>query len=95
MGTGVVASFVLAIVTITAKRVRNGRLEARGEPGIKDVMFVPLYGLYGPAGAIAGGVAAGIREEGVVTGIAAGVALPVVLTVVILIVVAMQTFGRA
>jgi hypothetical protein len=57
-------------------------------------VFVPLYGLYGPAGALAGGIAAAIRDEGLVTGFFAGVALPVLLTIVIMAVVVMQAFGR-
>ena len=75
---------------------RAARVEARGEPGIKDVVFVPLYGLYGPAGALAGGIAAGIDGGGaLVTGILGGLALPVLLTTVILVVIVAQMFGRA
>jgi hypothetical protein len=95
LATGVIASFVLGVVTIMAKRARNARLDARGEPGIKDVVFVPLYGLYGPAGALVGGIAAGIDGEGaLLTGILGGLALPVLLTAVMLVAIVAQMFGR-
>jgi hypothetical protein len=90
LGTGVAAGFVLGIATITAKRIRNGRLMAKGEAPIKDVVFMPFYAFYGPVGAIAGGIAAAVRDEGVVTGILAGLAVPVLMTLVILVAIATQ-----
>ncbi|MCW5803005.1 MAG: hypothetical protein KIT31_11520 [Deltaproteobacteria bacterium] len=92
LAAGAVAAFVLGLLTVTAKRARNARLMARGEPPIKDAVFAPLYGLHAPVGAIAGGIAAGIRDEGVATGILAGVALPALLAAVILAVVVAQAF---
>ena len=68
-------AFVAAIFQITWKRMRNGRLLRRGEPGIKDVVFVTLWPLHAMIGAIAGSIAAGI-DDSWITGAVAGAALP-------------------
>jgi hypothetical protein len=52
--TGVLGSFVAAIFHITGKRMRNARLIRRDEPPVKDVVFAPLWVLFGMLGLIAG-----------------------------------------
>ncbi len=54
MVTGAAGSFVAAIVHLTAKRMRNARALRRGEPAVKDVLFQPLWVLFGLAGLLAG-----------------------------------------
>jgi len=58
--------------------MRNGRLLRRGEPAIKDVVFVTLWPLYAIVGAIAG-LCATWRIDGTwLTGAIAGTGLPAV-----------------
>ena len=52
--TGALGSFVAAIFHITAKRLRNARLIRRGEPPINDVVYSPLWILFGIGGFLAG-----------------------------------------
>jgi hypothetical protein len=76
MVTGALASFVAAIFHITAKRLRNARLIRRDEPPIKDVLFQPLWVLFGILGVMAG-MGWTWRLEGTwVTGAVAGCGVP-------------------
>jgi hypothetical protein len=52
--TGVVGSFIAGIFHIVGKRMRNARLIRRDEPPIKDVVYTPLWVLFGILGFIAG-----------------------------------------
>jgi hypothetical protein len=54
---GVAGAFVVAILQITGKRLRNARLERRGEPPIRDVILTPFWLLFGIVGAASGGAA--------------------------------------
>jgi hypothetical protein len=57
-GGGAVAGFVLAVLTLQVKRLRNRALMARGLSGFKDcvlqIVFVPLCAI---AGGVVGGAA--------------------------------------
>ena len=61
---------------LVAKRLRNRRLIRRGEPPIKDVLYQPLWVLFGIAGFIAG-LSWTWRLDGTwVTGAVAGCGVP-------------------
>jgi hypothetical protein len=80
--TGLVGSFVAGIFHIVGKRMRNARLIRRGEPPIKDVLYAPLWVLFGILGFIAG-VSWTWRLEGTwVTGAIAGCGVPAFATLV-------------
>ena len=55
--------------------MRNGRLIRRGEPPIKDVVFVTLWPIHAIVGAIAGLFAAWSADDWVI-GLVAGAGLP-------------------
>lgn len=76
MGTGALGAFVAAIFHITAKRMRNARYLRRGEPPAKDVIFQPLWVLFGILGLMAG-LGWTWRLEGTwITGAIAGCGVP-------------------
>jgi len=78
--TGVLGSFVAAIVQITGKRLRNARRIKRGEPPIKDVMFRPFWLLFGILGAIAGASWTWRLDGTWITGAIAGAGVPALAT---------------
>jgi hypothetical protein len=61
LAIGAATGFVLAILQITSKRIRNARLAARGEPGVKDVVLIPLWYPFGVLGLVIGLVGALVR----------------------------------
>jgi len=82
--TGVLGSLVAAFVQITGKRLRNARLIRRGEPPIKDVMFRPLWLLFGILGAIAGASWTWRLDGTWITGAIAGAGMPALATLIFL-----------
>lgn len=78
--TGLIGSYLVAVVSITAKRARNARLVRHGEPGIKDVVFRPLWVLLGIIGLIAGLAWTWHLDGTWVTGAIAGAGAPAVMT---------------
>src|SRR5262245_31848713 len=67
---GAVAGFVAAVLALMAKRWRNGKVMARGEPGWKDcslpTALVPLCGFAGfVLGAALGGFLAPVRAAAI------------------------------
>lgn len=75
LAAGVVAGFAVAILHLAAKQWRNSRLIARGEPGYKDCVLVPLWLPGGVLGLGLGAIASAIWSELHVAAIA-GAALP-------------------
>lgn len=80
---------------ITAKRLRNRALVRRGEPPVKDVVFVlgPFLIMFGGLGAIAGAVAAGIAGAWWPAAPLAAAAPPALLAAVFVVAAAMQARG--
>ena len=85
LATGVLGSFVAAIAAVTARRARNARLVRRGEPPIRDVVFQPLWLLFGLAGFIAGVCWTWVLGGGWQVGAIAGAGVPAVVTIVSLL----------
>lgn len=76
MVTGAVGAFVAGVFHVVAKRLRNARLIRRGEPPIKDVIYQPLWVLFGICGVMAG-MGWTWRLEGTwLTGAVAGCGVP-------------------
>ena len=84
MVTGVIGSFVAAIVQLTGKRLRNSRALRRGEPPHKDLIYTPFWVLFGILGLIAG-LSWTWRLDGTwVTGAVAGCGFPALAMVIFL-----------
>lgn len=84
-----------ALVQITAKRLRNRVLVRRGEPPVKDVLFVlgPFLIMFGVLGVLAGAVAAGIAGAWWPAAPLAAAAPPALLAAVFVVVAALQSRG--
>ncbi len=82
MVTGAAGSVVAEVFHITGKRMRNARYHRRGEPGVKDVVFRPLWVLFAILGVMAG-MSWTWRLDGTwVTGAIAGCGIPAFASIV-------------
>ena len=92
--TGVIGSLVAAVAQLAAKRARNARDARRGDPVLGDVVFAPMWLLFGLVGLVAGLCWSWQVGGGWVTGAIAGAGLPALATVVFLIRAAVRRQAR-
>lgn len=95
--TGALGAVGLAILQITAKRVRNGVLIRRGAAPYKDVAFVlaPWLIVCGALGAVAGALTGALGGAWWPAGAIAGAAAPALFSAVIVIVTVLQALERS
>ncbi len=93
--SGGLAGFVIAIVQLQAKRLRNSILFSRGLPAIRDVVLIKLHWPGAFFGALFGGALGVLTHGDVLTVIVAATSPSILLVVVLLVVITQQALTRA
>jgi hypothetical protein len=60
---GALGVFHATLLQLLTRQTRNALLARRGQPGVRDVVFVPLWQLGGIVGGIASGVTAVLSQS--------------------------------